>query len=57
MSVRPNQHRIGRRDRADYRKLAVTDMFGVDQLDPTRPGSDVESAGFTEVEQYRPGPV
>ena len=32
-------------------------VFGVDQLDPVRPWSDVEAAGLTEVEEHRPGVV
>ena len=50
VSVRPNQHGGGRRDRAQYRKLPDTNVFGVDQLNPIRPWSDVEAAGLTEVE-------
>ena len=32
-------------------------MFGVDQPDPVRPGSGVETAGFAEVEEHGPGVV
>jgi len=32
-------------------------VFGVDQLDPICPWSDVEAAGLTEVESHRPGIV
>src|SRR5438874_2530659 len=55
ISVRPNQHGGGSRNRPDYRKLPRTKVFGVGQLDPIYPWSDVEAAGLTEVEEYRPG--
>ena len=57
ISVGPNQHGGGSSDRPEYRKLPRTDVFGVDQLNPIRPRSDVEAAGLTEVEQHRPGIV
>ena len=57
ISVGPNQHGGGSSDRAEHRKLPQTSVFGVDQLNPIRPRSDVEAAGLTEVEQHRPGIV
>ncbi len=57
ISVGPDQHGGGSGDRAKYRKLPRTDVFGVDQLDPIRPWRDVEAAGLAEVEQHRPGIV
>ena len=50
ISVGPDQHGGGSSDRAECRKLPRTDVFGVDQLNPIRPWSDVEAAGLTEVE-------
>src|SRR5258705_287226 len=44
-------------DRAKRRKFPHAVVFGVDQLDPIRPRSDVEAAWLTEVEQHRPGIV
>ena len=57
ISVRPNQHGAGSRDRPECRKLPRTDVLGVDQPDPICPRSDVEAAGLAEVEQHRPGIV
>ena len=57
ISVGPNQHGGGSSDRPECRKLPRTHVFGVDRLNPIRPGSDVEAAGLTEVEQHRPGIV
>src|SRR5438445_3131901 len=57
MTVGPNQHGAWRRDRAECRKLPRADVFGVDQLNPICPWSDVEAAGFTEVEEDWPGIV
>ena len=55
ISVGPDQH--GRRggDRPERRKLPRTVVGGVEQLNSIRPGSDVEAAGLTEVEEDRPG--
>jgi hypothetical protein len=50
ISVGPNQHGSGSSDPAEYRKLPLTNVFGVDQPDPIRPWSDVEAAGLAEVE-------
>jgi hypothetical protein len=50
MSVGPDEHGGGSRDRADNRKLPNADVFGADQLNPIRPRSDVETAGLAEVE-------
>jgi len=44
VSVGPNQHGSGSSDRAKYRKLPDTNVFSVDQLNPIRPWSDVETA-------------
>src|SRR5437870_13286364 len=57
VSVGPNQHGSGSSDRAKYRKLPDANVFGVDQLNPIRPWSDVEAAGLPEVEKHRPGIV
>src|ERR1700722_908412 len=58
ISVGPDQHGSGSRDRAKYRKLPRTSVFGVDQPDPAVcPRRDVKAAGLTEVEQHRPGVV
>jgi hypothetical protein len=57
VSVGPSQYGSGRGDRATCRKLPRTNVFGVDQLDPVRPWSDVEAAGLAEVEEHRPGIV
>jgi hypothetical protein len=60
IAVGPNQHGSGNSDHAKYRKLPPTHVFGVDHLDPIRPGRDVEAtrvARPTEVEQHRPGSV
>ena len=42
---------------AQGRKFPVPGIFGVDQLNPICPGSDVEAAGIVEVEERRPGIV
>src|SRR3954454_2418214 len=57
MSVGPDQHGTRSGDRAKCRKPPHAVVFGVDQLDPIRPRSDVEAAWLTEVEQQRPGIV
>ena len=57
MSIGPDQHCSRSGDRAKCRKFPHAVVFGVDQLDPIRPRSDVEAAWLTEVEQYRPGIV
>ena len=48
---------VGAVTATEYRKLPRTNVFGVDQPDPTRPWSDVEAARLAEVEQHRPGIV
>ena len=35
----------------------MTNVFGVDKLNPICPWRDVEAAGLTEVEEHRPGIV
>jgi hypothetical protein len=57
MSVGSDQH--GRRsgDLAKDRELPDASMLGVDRPDSSRPWRDVEAAGFTEVEEHRPGVV
>src|ERR1700749_3419379 len=55
ISVGPDQHSSGSSDLAEYRKIPGATIFGVDQLNPVRPRSDVEAAGLTEIEEYRPG--
>ena len=57
MAIRPDQHGSRSGDRAKYRKFPRAIVFGVDQLYPIRPRSDVEAAWLTEVEQHRPGIV
>jgi hypothetical protein len=57
MSVGPDKHRGGSRDRAHNRKLPAADVFGVDQLNPIDPRSDIQAAGLAEVEERRPGIV
>ena len=57
ISVRPNQHRCGGDDLAEYRKLPRTGVLGIDQLNAISPGIDVEAAGLTEVEEHWPGIV
>src|SRR6266550_1694500 len=57
ISVRPNQYGGRGTDRAEYRKLPRTIVFGADQLNAIGPWCDVEAAGLTEVEQHRPGIV
>ena len=57
MAIRPDQHGSRSGDCAKCRKLPHAVVFGVDQLDPIRPRSDVEAAWLTEVEQHRPGIV
>ena len=53
VSIGPNQHGSGSRDRAEHRELPHTSVSSVDPLNPVRPWSDVEGAGLTEIEQYR----
>src|SRR5262249_50458087 len=57
ISVGPSQHGRWCSDRTKYRKLPDGIVCGVDQLDPVRPWSDVEAAGFIEVEQHGPSVV
>src|SRR2546427_12484035 len=57
MAVGSDQHGRGRSDLAKDRELPHAMVPGVDQPDSIRPGSDVETAGFTEVEEDGPGVV
>src|SRR2546430_1515403 len=57
MPVGPDQHGRGRSDLAKDRELPRAIVPGVDQPDSIRPRSDVETAGFTEVEEDGPGVV
>ena len=57
MSVGSDQHCRGSSDLAMDRELPHASMLGVDQPDSIRPRSDVETAGFTEVEEHGPGVV
>src|SRR6516225_4740808 len=57
LSVGPDQYGAGRSDPSKYRKFPHTIVFGVDQLNPACPGSDVKAAGFIEVEEHRSGSV
>ena len=56
VTVRPDQHGARSRDRAECRKLPLSGISGVDQLNPICPCGDVE-ARFAEVEEHRPGAV
>ena len=42
---------------SEFRRVLRPNLFGVDQLNPICPRRDVEAAGLTEVEEYRPGTV
>ena len=57
MPVGSDQHGRGRSDLANGRKLPDAMVPGVDQPDPIRPRRNVETAGFTEVEEHGPGVV
>src|SRR5204863_9660496 len=57
VSVGASQHGSGSSDRAKYRKLPDTNVYGVDHLSPICPRRDVEAAGLIEVEEHRPGMV
>jgi hypothetical protein len=50
MSVRSDQHGRGRSDLANDRQLPRAMVPGVEQPDAIRPTSNVETAGFTAVE-------
>jgi ribosomal protein S18 acetylase RimI-like enzyme len=47
VSVGPDQYGGGSGDRPECRKLPRAVVFGVDQLNPICPRSDVEAAGLT----------
>ena len=53
MPVGPDQHGCRSRYPTECRKLPHTIILSFHQLNPVRPGSDVETAGLTEVEEYR----
>jgi len=57
VSVGSDQHRWGGNDLAEDGEIPHAVVPGVDQLDPLRPGRDVESARLTQVEQHRPSVV
>src|SRR6202011_5126494 len=57
MSVGSDQHGRGRSDLAKDRELPHASMLGVDEPDSIRPRRNVETAGFTEVEEHGPGVV
>jgi hypothetical protein len=57
MSVGSDQHGRGSRDLAKDRELPHARVLGVDEPDSIRPRRDVETAGFTEVEEHGPGVV
>ena len=57
MSVGSDQHSRRRGDLAEHRKLPHAIVPGVDQPDSIRQRSQVETAGFTEVEEHWPGVV
>src|SRR4029079_11762603 len=58
ISIRPDQHGFGTRDRSDHWKLPRTNVRGVDQLNPICPWSNRDAVPrFAEVEQHRPGIV
>src|SRR4030088_2649967 len=57
MSVGSDQHGRGSSDLAKDRELPHARMLGVDEPDSIRPRRNVETAGFTEVEEHWPGGV
>src|SRR5256885_7292155 len=57
MSVGSDQRCPGRSDLAQDRELPHAIVPGVDRPDSIRPRRDVETAGFTEVEEHGPGVV
>src|SRR5436309_10981877 len=57
MPVGSDQHGRGRSDLAKDWELPPAVVPRVDQPDSIRPRSDVETAGFTEVEEDGPGVV
>src|ERR1700716_4424283 len=57
MPIGSDQYGRWRSDLAKDRYLPHAGLLGVDQPDSIRPRSDVETAGFTEVEEHGPGVV
>src|ERR1019366_788177 len=57
MSVGSDQHGRGSSDLTKDRELPHAIVPGVDQPDSIRPRRNVETAGFTEVEEHGPGAV
>src|ERR1700730_16605276 len=57
MSVGSDQHGRGRSDLREDREPPDARMLGVDEPDSIRPRRNVETAGFTEVEEHGPGVV
>src|SRR3989441_12990793 len=57
MSVGSDQHGRGSSNLAKDRELPHASMLGVDEPDSIRPRRNVETAGFTEVEEHGPGVV
>src|SRR5947209_12174077 len=57
MSVGSDQHGRGSSDLAKDRELPHARMLGVYEPDSIRPRRNVETAGFTEVEEHGPGVV
>src|SRR3954454_4424082 len=57
VSVGPNEHGAGGRDRADRRKLPRAVVARVERLHAIGPARDAAAARRTEVEQHRPGIV
>lgn len=57
MPVGPDHHGRGRSDLAKDGELPHAIVPGVDQPDSIRPRGDVETAGFTEVQEHGLGPV
>jgi hypothetical protein len=57
MPVGSDHHGRGRSDLAKDRELPHAGVPGVDQPDSIRPRRNVETAGFTEVEEHGPGVV
>jgi hypothetical protein len=55
VSVGSDQHGPGRSDLAEDRELPHPIVAGVDQPDSIRPWRDVETAGFTKVQEHGPG--
>ena len=57
MAVGPDQHRRRGGDIAQHRQLPSTGVPGIDELNATRPGGDVEGRGRIQVQQHRLGAV